>query len=199
MEGTSMACPHVSGVAALGLSYAVKQRKHFTSREFRDLLLASVRTKTGGDGQEVNLLTEALAVNDKLYYSNWVNFGTVHPTLLNMRSYRGNMGSGVIDAGKLLDNIDGAGTEITLPNVYVGVGTEASKTIDVTLCFEGTPTAFTASSADEKVAKVSVSGSKVTVTGVVVGSTTFTVTPSGGTAQTARITVGKTANGNGWL
>lgn len=36
-----MACPHVSGVAALGLAYAKKMGKTFTRTEFKELLLSS--------------------------------------------------------------------------------------------------------------------------------------------------------------
>lgn len=42
MGGTSMACPHVSGVAALGLAYAKKLGKTFAREEFIALLLSSV-------------------------------------------------------------------------------------------------------------------------------------------------------------
>ena len=41
MESTSMACHQVSGVIALGLSYALQQRKHFKAQEFIDLLYST--------------------------------------------------------------------------------------------------------------------------------------------------------------
>ena len=41
MQGTSMACPHVSGVVALALSYAKKLGKTFDRDEFKDMIITS--------------------------------------------------------------------------------------------------------------------------------------------------------------
>ena len=41
MQGTSMACPHVSGVVALALSYAKKLGKTFDREDFKDMIVTS--------------------------------------------------------------------------------------------------------------------------------------------------------------
>ena len=43
MEGTSMACPHVSGVAASGLAYAAKTNRHYRAADFVALMKKSVK------------------------------------------------------------------------------------------------------------------------------------------------------------
>jgi len=187
MEGTSMACPHMSGVAALGLSYAAKLHRHFDSREYRDLLLKSVRPVDG------------YLTGKKLYHFNWSALGDVCPTLVDLsKTYRGKMGTGLTDAALLLKNIESAGTEMKLPNVYVPVG--GTRTIDVTRCFKnGETVSFTVSSTDAGIAEATVSGGKITIKGVSAGLASFTVTSSAGESQTACVTVRNAAGENGWL
>lgn len=63
MQGTSMACPHVSGVVALALSYAKKLGKKFDRDTFKDMIITSANdldqrlkgTKTYANGTTLDL------------------------------------------------------------------------------------------------------------------------------------------------
>lgn len=90
MQGTSMACPHVSGVAALGLSYLKKLGKQMSAKDFKALLLTSV--------------------NDLESHLDRSKNGVA------TYKYHGKMGTGLVDAWKLLMNIEGT------PSLMVPVG-----------------------------------------------------------------------------
>ena len=101
MQGTSMACPHVSGVAALGLSYALVKGKQYTVAEFKSMLLTSVNDiDTYLDGTKQSLTT------------------------MQLRNYRKQMGTGAIDAYQLLMQIEGT------PCLKAKVGVQQQLSLD---------------------------------------------------------------------
>ena len=93
MQGTSMACPHVSGVAALGLSYARKLGVKFSREDFISMLLTSV---TDIDSRMTDNLMKTCGIENGAWLPE-VNLGT----------YRGKMGTGAVDAWKFLMAIEG--------------------------------------------------------------------------------------------
>lgn len=108
MQGTSMACPHVSGVAALGLAYAAQNGKKYTPSEFKALLLSPV-----------------YGIDDYFTGSKRGD-GVIVPDL---SVYKNKMGGGCIDALKLLLAIKGT------PAIYVKTGEAA--TVDFARYFGG--------------------------------------------------------------
>ena len=108
MQGTSMACPHVSGVAALGLAYAAQNGKKYTPAEFKALLLSSV-----------------YGIDDCFAGSKDGELGPI----ADMAVYKNKMGGGCIDALKLLFAVKGT------PAVYVRTGEPV--TVDFARYFGG--------------------------------------------------------------
>ena len=188
MEGTSMACPHVSGVAALGLAYAVKQNRHYRAADFVALMKKSVKKL---DGYYENGAT-------KTYYMNHTTVGA-SPEIVQLSKYIGKMGAGLIDAAQLLNNIKNKelSSDMKLPNVYVGI--EKTYTLNLAPYFAGQTEGFSCLVANGSVASASVDGKTLTVKGIAAGSTSLTVTAADGTSQKVVVTVRKSAGNNGWM
>ena len=188
MEGTSMACPHVSGVAALGLAYAVKQNRHYRAADFISLMKKSVKDL---DSHYQNGAT-------KTYYMNHTTVGA-SPETIELSKYIGKMGAGLIDAAQLLNGIQNKelSSEMKLPNMYVGI--EKTTSLNLAAYFAGKTEGYSCSVANTSVASATVDGKMLTVKGLAAGSTSLTVTAADGTSQTVVVTVRKSAGNNGWM
>jgi hypothetical protein len=99
LNGTSMACPHVAGVVALGASYALKTGKNFSKEDFISRLLASANDFDSYNKSGATKL--------------WVNNGKYEST--DVFCKKGKMGTGAVDAWKFLMALEGTPSFMTTP------------------------------------------------------------------------------------
>ena len=107
-QGTSMACPHVTGCAALALSYAIQNGYSFTNSELRNMLLTSVHDI---DKYQIG-------------YKDIFDWQTGQYNSFDLGIYQGKLGSGYIDAHLLLMQISNT------PCLYIDAGEQALCSLD---------------------------------------------------------------------
>ena len=180
-----MACPHVSGVVALGLSYAAQLHRHFKASEIIDLLCSTtvpVEPKWGD-------------LETKKYYKYVTDLGMNYLNSMNLNNYRGKMGFGQVNAYEFLKAIEGSGVEMTFPNVTVALGAESR--LELGTYFSQTD-GIEVKLDDTGIAQASISAGRLTVKGLAEGQTSATVSGAGQSYRFV-VTVRKNISDGGWL
>ena len=108
MQGTSMATPHVSGCAALAVSYALKRGYTLTSDELKRLILTSAH--------DIN----TYQTGSKQFF----DFQAGQYIDMPLAPYAGKLGSGYIDAHLMLMQMD------STPCLYLKTGEQKSLSLD---------------------------------------------------------------------
>ena len=86
MQGTSMACPHVSGIAALGLARLKQLGKNMTAKKFKEQLVTSARD------------FDTRITGKKAYFDG---------STLDLAPYLHKMGTGAVDAWLFMMKLEG--------------------------------------------------------------------------------------------